>query len=192
MTPPTLATRQCLLASLGFGALLLATIAWCVATELSYRDARSAYDLKSETLKGLKTRGPTGLGANKSAGRDISATTVAASSETVAASILQRYLLDRLESAGGILQSVQAEPKRETMSPGLQRLSAQLVCEVSIAALQRLLFDLETGLPFVFVDSLAVQPAAAVPGNARVGDKLHVTLIVTSYWKAGSLDGGDR
>jgi general secretion pathway protein M len=177
---------------MGFAAIVLAVIAWGLATELSYRDLRTVYDVKSETLKGLKTPGATDLGANKSAGRDAYPTTVAASSETVAASILQRYLLDQLESAGGIVQSVQAEPRRETMSPGLPRLSAQLVFDVSITALQRLLFGLETGLPFVFVDSLAVQPAVAMPGDARVGDKLHVTLIVTSYWKAGSPDGVDR
>jgi hypothetical protein len=90
------------------------------------------------------------------------------------------------------VQSVQAEPRRETIASGLQRLSAQLVFEASTPGLQQSLSELETGLPFVFVDSLAIQPATAMSVDTRPADKLRITLTVTSYWKAVGLVGAER
>jgi general secretion pathway protein M len=174
-----------------YGAILLIVVAWVAANDGAYRELQASYDVKSEMLDALKRRGSTHLGTSTPGSANLDAASIAASSETVAASTLQRHLLDRLENAGGLVLSIQAEPKRETISPGLQRLGAQLAFDASQAALQRFLFDLETGLPFVFVDSLAVQPAAAAQG-ARAGDRLRVTLYVSSYWKAGEPAGASR
>jgi general secretion pathway protein M len=170
-------------------AALLATIAWGLANDGAYRELQASYAGKSEVLASLKKRAPTDLAGSRPAFADLNAAAIAAPSETVAASALQRYLLDRLESAGGSVQSVQAEPSRETKPPGLLRLSAQVAFDASIVALQKFLYDLETGLPFVFVDSLGAQPATAVQPGTRAGDRLRVTLTVTSYWKAGEAAG---
>src|SRR3990172_2871489 len=137
-------------------------------------------------LDGLRQRVPTDLGAKSPHIADLDVATVSGSSETVAAGALQRYLLERLESAGGAVQSIQTEPRREIIPPGLHRLGAQLAFDSSMVALQRFLFELETGLPFVFVESLAAQPAPGVPPGSRMGDILRVSLTVTSYWKAGA------
>jgi general secretion pathway protein M len=163
-----------------------------MANDGAYRELQASYNEKLEMLDGLKRRALVAPRMEASATKDLDAVTIEAPSETVAASALQRYLLHRLESAGGFVKSVQAEPKRETISPGAQRLSAQLTFDASTEALQRLLFELETGLPFLFVDALAVQPATAVEAGARTGDRLRVTLMVSSYWKSGETAGGAR
>lgn len=181
--------RQAQLAAMTYVAALLATIAWGLANDGAYRELQASYAGKSEVLASLKKRAPTDLAGSRPAFADLNAAAIAAPSETVAASALQRYLLDRLESAGGSVQSVQAEPSRETKPPGLLRLSAQVAFDASIVALQKFLYDLETGLPFVFVDSLGAQPATAVQPGTRAGDRLRVTLTVTSYWKAGEAAG---
>jgi hypothetical protein len=192
VTPQPTPARQALLASLAYAAALLAIVCWVAVNEAAYKDLQAGYQVKLEMLDGLKMRQSDLLGRNSRSVIDIDAATIAASSETVAASALQGYLLNRLESAGGFVQSVQAEPKRETMPPGLRRLGAQLAFEASMAALQRFLFELEIALPLVFIDSLAVQPATAMQPDARVGDRLRVILTVTSYWKAGEGAGMDR
>jgi type II secretion system (T2SS) protein M len=186
------AGRSSLWATLSYVAILLALIAWVAGSDAAYRDLQASYDLKSEMLDALKERSLTAPANSASASVDFDKATIWAPSETVAASALQRYLLERLERAGGVVQSVQAEAKSETVPPGFQRLSAQLGFDASITALQGFLFEIETGLPLVFVDSLAVQPAPAVQPDAQVGDRVRVALTVTSYWKTVEKAGADR
>jgi general secretion pathway protein M len=190
MRPATV--RQSLFAVLIYAAAVLGVVAWIVMNDGANRELQAQYDAKAQILDGLNRRALSDLGRGKSAGTDLDIATVAAPSETVAASTLQRYLLDRLESAEGVVQSVQAESRRESTEQGLQRLSAQLTFDGPTVALQHVVFDLDTGTPFVFVDSLSVQPAPAVTSGTRAGDRLRVTLAVTSYWKPGEGTGGDR
>jgi hypothetical protein len=184
--------RQSLWGTLTYVAVLLALMAWVAANDAAYRDLQASYELKSEMLDTLKERSLTDPLKSASAAVDFDKATIWAPSETVAASALQRYLLERLERAGGVVQSVQAEAKSETVPPGFQRLSAQLGFDASITALQGFLFEIETGLPLVFVDSLAVQPAPAVQPDAPAGDRVRVGLTLTSYWKADEKAGADR
>jgi hypothetical protein len=180
------------LAISAYAAVLLATVACVFFNDGAYRQLQASYNVKSETLEALKKRAATDLQTNGTTLMDLDTAVVAAPSETVAASALQRYLLERLQTAGGFVHSVQAEAKRETIPPGLQRLTAQLAFDASIVALQRYLFDLETGLPLVFVDALLAQPATQVRPGDRAGDRLRVTLTVTSYWKAGETAGAGQ
>jgi general secretion pathway protein M len=111
---------------------------------------------------------------------------ISAPSETVAASTLQQYLLDRLEQAGGSVQRVKAETGRDAKSDGMRRVTAEIVFDASNDALQHLLFDLETGTPFVFVDTLSTKPASASE-TAKTGtnpEVLRSSLIVSSYWSS--------
>jgi general secretion pathway protein M len=146
-------------------------------------DLRGEMEQKSHLLAELTRRaaaqapGPASGGSARPSGAAVSAPT-----ETIAASELQRQILERAESGGSVVHSVQAEPVKDAAVGGLRRLVAQLSFDSSTTGLQRLLFDLETGTPFMFVDALVVQPtAASVPGT-RTGDKLRVNLSVTSYW----------
>lgn len=189
MTRQLAPARQARLAFLAYAAALLVTIAWAVTSDGAYRELQASYAGKSEVLASLKKRAPADLAGSRPAFANLEAATIAAPSETVAASALQRYLLDRLESAGGSVQSVQAETSRETKPPGLLKLSAQLAFDAPMVALQRFLYELETGLPYVFVDSLGTQPTTVVQPGTRAGDRLRVTLIVSSYWKVGDPAG---
>ena len=65
----------------------------------------------------------------------------------------------------------------------MRRLNAQITFDGSIGALQRVLFDLETAKPYVFIDSLNVQPTSAAARGPELGETLRVTLAASSYWK---------
>jgi general secretion pathway protein M len=108
---------------------------------------------------------------------------ISAASETIAASTLQTYVLGKLEQAGGTVQSIQAESIRATPGESLHRLSSQVAFEGQIDQLQQLLFGLEIGTPFLFVDSLSIQPSSNVLEGTRMGDRLRVTMVVSGFWQ---------
>jgi general secretion pathway protein M len=55
-------------------------------------------------------------------------------------------------------------------------------CEVEQPALQQLLYNIESGMPFLFIDQLVVQAPAATPGAP--GGKMHVLISVSGRWQA--------
>jgi general secretion pathway protein M len=177
-------SRQSRLALLVYATIALVTVVWVALNQMASRQMQARFDIQSELLANLKRKALIDAGRRTSPFADSDAATMSAPSETVAASMLQRYLLERLGGAGGSVQSVQAEAGRETGPPGLRRLSAQVAFDATMPALQRFLFDLETGLPFVFVESLAAQSGPVPQPGTRTGDKvIRAAVTVTSYWK---------
>src|SRR5690606_27799322 len=147
--------RHAFMAVAAYVLALLATVGWGAVFSTRNDDLRGEMERKGRLLAELKRRiaaqgpGSPGAGRTPAAGATISAST-----ETIAASELQKRILVLLESAGGAVQSVQAEPVKDAAAEGLRKLVAQLVFDSTIAELQRLLFDLETGAPLMFVDVL--------------------------------------
>jgi hypothetical protein len=171
-------------AALVYAAVLLAVIGWITFSAYGNSDLRTEIAAKSDMLDTLQRRAIPDLARGGAVAANPLAL-ISASTETIAASTLQTYVLEQLEQAGGVVQSIQAETSRATAAPagGLHKLNAQLSFESGIAPLQKLLFSLETGTPFVFVDSLSVQPSTGVPPGGRMGDKLRVNLVLSSYWQ---------
>ena len=137
--------------------------------------------LKRQTVRNLSGGG----NAVQPAAR---AAVISAPTETVAASELHKAVLASLERAGGAVHSIQAEATTDATDEGLRRLNAQITFDGSIGALQKVLFDLETTIPFVFINSLLVQPTATAAPATGPGETLRVTLVASSYWK--SFDAG--
>jgi len=54
-------------------------------------------------------------------------------------------------------------------------------CEIEQAQLQQVLYDLEAGMPFLFVDQLVVQ--TALTDVASDTGKLRVLLAVSGQWR---------
>jgi general secretion pathway protein M len=52
-------------------------------------------------------------------------------------------------------------------------------CEIDQPALQPLLYDLEAGMPFLFIDQFAVQ----APANASREGKMRILLAVSAQWR---------
>jgi general secretion pathway protein M len=70
-----------------------------------------------------------------------------------------------------------------TEAPEAIRVQATL--EISLNALQELLYRLETGTPYVTVDSLTVQPSGAAAQQIPDDPPLRVTLTLKSQWRRG-------
>jgi general secretion pathway protein M len=56
-------------------------------------------------------------------------------------------------------------------------------CEVDQPALQQLLYDLEAGMPYLFVEQLVVQAPVASAGGQE--GRMRVLLAVYGQWQGG-------
>ena len=94
---------------------------------------------------------------------------------TVASAALLQRLTSIVANTGGTVVSsemVQGPQSKDGYVTAITN------CELEQDALQKVLYDIEAGLPFLFVDQLVVQPSSAPGENGQ----LRVTLGVTAQW----------
>ncbi len=97
---------------------------------------------------------------------------------TVASATLLQRITGAVTRAGGSIVSSEVEPQSVQPKDGYVRAIAN--CEIDQQGLQKLLYDLEAGKPFLFVDQLVVQ--AQTP--ATEGGRMRVLLGISGMWRA--------
>ena len=108
--------------------------------------------------------------------------------ETIAASDLQKRLLELAAGCGIAVHSIQAQVNADSTPQQLRRIGSELTFDGRMESLQQFLFEVETNVPFIFVDAMSVQP---LPAEARKGPDdtmLRVILSASSYWKGPESD----
>ena len=186
-------SRQVWVSVAAFFGLLFAVIVWGAMYLVATRNLQAEFEAKSQALAVLKRQTLPKLSRSGNAVQPaVRADVISAPTETVAASELHKTILAALEQAGGAVHSIQAEATSDVIGDGLRRLNAQITFDGSIGALQKVLFHLETAVPFIFVDSLLVQPTATATAAAAPGGKLRVTLVASSYWKSFEASGNSN
>lgn len=98
---------------------------------------------------------------------------------TVAGAALQQRVTDAVTKLGGSVLSSQVDLQGAQAKEGFVTLTTS--CEVDQPALQRLLYELESGMPFLFVDQLDVQ--AAQPGAGREESRMRLLLSISGQWQ---------
>ena len=98
---------------------------------------------------------------------------------TVAGAALIQRVAGAVTKFGGNVLSTQVELKGTQSKAGF--LSILASCEIEQVGLQRLLYDLEAGMPFLFIDQLVVQ-APSTPAGSGSG-KLRILLAVSGQWQ---------
>ena len=102
---------------------------------------------------------------------------------TVAGANLLQRVAAAVGNVGGSVQSSQVDVSGAQVKDGFVGLV--MSCELEQPALQKLLYDLEAGMPFLFVDQLDVQvPQTTSLGDAPTG-RVRVILGVSGQWQAG-------
>ena len=100
---------------------------------------------------------------------------------TLAGAALLQRVAGAVTQAGGNVLSSQVDVQDAASNAGFVSLVAS--CEVTQADLQKLLYDLEAGMPYLFVDQLVVQaPDTVTRGD---GGRLRVVLGVSGQWRGG-------
>ena len=98
---------------------------------------------------------------------------------TVAGAVLLQRVVEAVTRVGGNILSSQVDLQGAQSKNGFVK--ASIDCEVDQPSLQRLLYDLEAGMPFLFVDQLVAQaPEAATGALTR---KMRVSILVSGQWQ---------
>jgi general secretion pathway protein M len=135
------------------------------AAMLEQFDGRHAATARSETDVGAPTGSPFLEGATV----------------TVAGAALLQRVTTAVTKLGGSVLSSQVDLQGTEAKAGF--LSVIASCEIDQPGLQQLLYDVEAGMPFLFIDQLVVQSSS---GLGASGDgKLRVLLTVSGQWKGG-------
>jgi general secretion pathway protein M len=142
-------------------------------------DRRSAVASASDILNQLEG----GSAARSRTGADVSVVAGSPFLDGVTVTVGGATLLQRIAGAvthvGGNILSSQVDLQGAQSKQGFVTVTAS--CEVEQPALQQLLYDLEAGMPFLFVDQLVVQAPAAA--SASPGGKLRVLISVSGQWQ---------
>jgi general secretion pathway protein M len=176
------ANRERIISVAAFATLVLI----CIATIGVLFEARAValreLTERRDGLERLEAR------VRQNAGRPIAAAPPAAFIEAptqgLASAALQAHLAQLAETQhAGLVLSGEETAKRED-SPDTIRLQATL--DMNMKALRALLYQLESGTPYVFVDALAVQPASVAAGHAAEDPLLRATLSLRAFWRKGT------
>src|SRR6266850_5646067 len=107
-----------------------------------------------------------------------------ASTPGLASAQLQSYLAQLAGDQRASLVSSGGEAAKRDDAPDTIRLQATL--DLNLQSLRAVLYQLESGTPYVFVDALAVQPIGATAGRAVEDPLLRTTLGLRAFWRRGA------
>jgi len=100
---------------------------------------------------------------------------------TVAGATLLQRVGAAVANVGGTIQSSQVDISGAQARDGLVGLIVS--CEMEQPDLQKLLYDLEAGMPFLFVDQLDVQVPQTTAANESGAGRIRVVLGVSGQWQ---------
>jgi general secretion pathway protein M len=102
-------------------------------------------------------------------------------SVTIAGAALQQRVTAAVTKIGGNVLSTQIDLSTAQTKNGF--ISLIVSCEVRQTALQQLLYDLEAGMPFLFLDQLEVQAPQA---TGQEDAAMRVLITVSGQWQGKS------
>ena len=157
--------------------LVLCVVAWMATADLIDRHdaAARAEDLLAQLERGRQSAAATHEGGEAPQGSPF----LEGETVTVAGAALLQRVADAVTRAGGNVLSSQVDVKEAQQKSGLVSMVASL--EIAQPDLQKLLYDVEAGMPYLFVDQLAVSAPETVTRGE--GGRLRVVLGVSGQWQ---------
>ena len=101
---------------------------------------------------------------------------------TVAGAALLQRVTAAVTKLGGNVLSSQIDLQGTQSKNGFLTIIAN--CDIDQSGLQHLLYDIEAGMPFLFVDQLSVQAPAGFTSSGE--GKLRVLLAVSGQWQGST------
>ena len=171
-------TASPILAAVAYAGLVFALLFLVVTSIVDILGQRAAVASSAAMLEQLE-----GRRAATSGGRpaDVLMPSGSAFLEGATVTIAGAALLQRVAGAvtklGGNVLSSQLDLQGTQSKAGFVSMVAS--CEIDQPALQPLIYDLEAGMPFLFIDQLAVQAPTTSSGEG----KLRILLAVSGQWQ---------
>lgn len=97
---------------------------------------------------------------------------------TIAGAALQKRATGAVEEAGGNVLSAHADLQEDRSES--EQITLTISFEIEQGGLQKMLYDIETGTPYLFIDRLAIQSPESPQGDAS---RLKITMNVVGQWQ---------
>jgi general secretion pathway protein M len=160
----------------GLVSALLFVIVTSIADVLEQRSQVAASSAMLEQLEG---RRPAAGGSSGSVAMPSGSAYLEGATVTVAGATLLQRVSESVAKFGGNVLSTQLDLQGAPSKTGFLSMIAS--CEIEQPQLQQLLYDLEAGMPFLFIDQLDVQTPIAASGSGS--GKLRILLTVSGQWR---------
>jgi len=167
-----------IVAAAAYAGLVFALLVMVVTSIVDILDQRAAVASAAAMLDQLEGRSTAASGRRSA---DVLMPSGSAFLEGATVTVAGAALLQRVAGAvtklGGNVLSSQLDLQGTQSKAGFVSMVAS--CEIDQPALQPLIYDLEAGMPFLFVEQLAVQAPTSSSGEG----KLRILLAVSGQWQ---------
>ena len=167
-----------ILAAAAYAGLVFALLFMVVTSIVDILDQRAVVASSAALLDQLEGRSTAASGRRSA---DVLMPSGSAFLEGATVTVAGAALLQRVAGAvtklGGNVLSSQLDLQGTQSKAGFVSMVAS--CEIDQPALQPLIYDLEAGMPFLFVEQLAVQAPTSSSGEG----KLRILLAVSGQWQ---------
>ena len=170
-TSPTVAAA----AYAGLLLALLMVVVSSIVDILGQQEAVASSAAMLEQLEGRKAPAPGGRAAE--AGMPSGSAFLEGATVTIAGAALLQRVAGAVTKLGGNVLSSQLDVQGTPSKAGFVSMVAS--CELDQPSLQPLIYDLEAGMPFLFIDQLTVQAPTTSSGEG----KLRILLAVSGQWQ---------
>ncbi|WP_407180561.1 type II secretion system protein GspM [Bradyrhizobium sp. STM 3562] len=172
-------TSSPLPATATYVALFLALLLTLVTTITDLIDQRSDVAASTAMLEQLEGRKPAVSGVGGDTTAPSGSPYLEGATVTVAGATLLQRVAGSVMKFGGNVLSTQLDVPNTPAKAGFISMIAS--CEIEQPQLQQVLYDIEAGMPFLFIDQLVVQ--TPVNGSEPEKGKLRVLLGVSGQWR---------
>jgi general secretion pathway protein M len=171
-------TTSPIMAAAAYAGLLIVLLAMIVRSVVDMLDQQAAVASSAAMLEQLEGRkAPAPGGRSTEAGMPSGSAFLEGATVTVAGAALLQRVAGAVTKLGGNVLSSQLDVQGTHARAGFVSMVAS--CELDQPALQPLIYDLEAGMPFLFIDQLSVQAPTTSSGEG----KLRILLAVSGQWQ---------
>lgn len=170
--------RRALAAVLVYVVLVGGLVAISATTLLGLVQNARAISAQSRLLAEISNRKPPLVASAPGARALTDSPFLDGESVTIAGAALQQRVASAIVTAGGTVMSSQIDVDGEEAGNGIVRLLTSF--EVSQSGLQKMLYDIEAGMPFLFVVSITVE--APQGSGEQVSAVMRVSMEVEGRW----------
>jgi general secretion pathway protein M len=170
-----------LVAAASYVGLLVALLFAVIVSVSDVIGLRNEVKASTAMLEQLDGRKPKGSGETGEAAMPTGSAYLEGATVTVAGATLLQRVSSSVTTVGGNVLSTQLDVPSSPSKAGFISMIAS--CEIEQVRLQQVLYDIEAGMPFLFIDQLVVQPSGEEASKQDGPGKLRVLLGVSGQWR---------